>query len=128
MHFYTYILYHLKNQYLTINDKIIREQRNGFIHKGIIPNKEEAEKFCEMIYSEISNLHKKLSEDNQYNDSILKLTHQLIQQRHPNKNIQTSICLDNSFFNIMDANQKYNFYEDLEKLKMSINYDKKITP
>ena len=52
-------------------DKQIVEFRNGVIHKGVIPDLDEAKKFCSAVYEIIAGLYEKLS--GKYSEHIRKL-------------------------------------------------------
>jgi len=98
-------------------DKHVVEFRNGVIHKGIIPNLEEATKFCSAVYEIIAKLFERLS--GKYSEQIRKLVrHELHQKR---KSVSTDVAVGTStgtmFFNISQTGKPKAFDEALDSFR-----------
>jgi len=98
-------------------DKQIVEFRNGVIHKGVIPDLDEAKKFCSAVYEIIAGLYEKLS--GKYSEHIRKLvSHEVGEKRKKvSRDMATVTSTGTMFFNISRADNPRSFADALDSFR-----------
>lgn len=109
-------------------NKKITEFRNSFIHKGLIPTPDVAEKFCSMIYTEIVQLYEKL--EMHAGEAIQKVVTDDLLTRSQGIPLDTPRATSSgeTFFCISHKEKRKNFSEAYEEFIKMVTSLEEATP
>lgn len=96
--------------------------RNDIIHKGKIPNPEEAGKFCSNVYTNIINIANVLKKDFSEYVTQAVIADMIERQSSLEVDMPKASTTGTVFFNLLSSDNKSNFHEALEHFKVATQH------